>query len=193
MRSLVSTFALSAMTFAMTWVRPASADEPDTYCLDHKVTTIDGEEVDLKKYEGKVLLIVNVASRCGLTPQYKQLQAIYEKFEPRGLAVLGFPCNQFLGQEPGTAAEIKQFCQTKYHVAFDLFSKIDVNGKSASDLYQQLTSLTVEPVGKGPISWNFEKFLVDRQGRVVARFGPRTSPDDPKLVSRIEQELNRES
>ncbi len=157
--------------------------------LDFKMKSINGDEVDLGDYRGKVLLIVNVASKCGLTPQYEQLQAMYKKYEPQGFAVLAFPCNQFGQQEPGTPDEIKQFCKVNYGVTFPLFAKIEVNGDGAAPLYKYLTSLDVQPAGSGKISWNFEKFVIGRNGQVVARFAPRTKPDDPELVRVIEAEL----
>ena len=138
---------------------------------------------------GQVMLIVNVASKCGYTSQYEQLQALHEKYAEQGLAILGFPCNQFLGQEPGSAEEIRQFCRVNYGVTFDLFAKVEVNGDGACDLYKTLTALDTEPVGPGKISWNFEKFVVGRDGEVVARFSPRTKPNDPELVKVIEAEL----
>ncbi|HEY6564442.1 MAG TPA: glutathione peroxidase [Pirellulaceae bacterium] len=162
------------------------------YCLDHTLKTNAGVEQRLDEYLGKVVLIVNVASECGLTPQYEALQALHDKYGGRGLVILGFPCNQFGGQEPGTAEEILQFCSTKYHVTFPLFAKLEVNGQGADALYQQLTALEVGPAEKGPIRWNFEKFLVDRRGHVVARFAPTTRPDDPALLARLEQELDVE-
>ena len=138
--------------------------------LSFVMKSLDGKDVDLSKYQGKVVLIVNVASKCGLTPQYKQLQALHEKYAKDGLAILGFPCNQFLSQEPGTPEQIKEFCRVNYGVSFDLFAKIEVNGDGACDLYKLLTALNTKPVGPGPISWNFEKFIVGRNGEVVARF-----------------------
>lgn len=157
--------------------------------LDFEMKTIDGETVDLGKYQGKVVLIVNVASECGLTPQYEGLQAIYEKYQPKGFVVLGFPSNQFGLQEPGSDAEIKQFCTTEYDVSFPMFSKIEVKGENAAPLYQYLTSKEAQPAGSGEISWNFEKFLLDRDGKVVARFSPPTTPDAPELIKAIEAEL----
>jgi glutathione peroxidase len=146
--------------------------------------------VDLvEKYKGDVLLVVNVASKCGLTPQYKDLQALHEKYKSRGLAVVGFPCNQFGKQEPGTPDEIREFCTTNYGVTFDLFEKIEVNGPGACDLYKHLTALQTQPKESGEISWNFEKFVVGRDGKVVARFAPRTKPTDPDLIKTIEAEL----
>jgi glutathione peroxidase len=157
--------------------------------LSFTMKSLGGKQVDLGKYQGKVVLIVNVASKCGLTPQYKQLQALHEKHSKDGLAVLGFPCNQFLSQEPGTAEEIKEFCRVNYGVTFDVFAKVEVNGDGACDLYKTLTALDTKPVGPGKISWNFEKFIIGRDGEVVARFSPRTKPDDPKLLKVIEAEL----
>ena len=156
--------------------------------LSFTMKSLDGKDVDLSKYQGKVVLIVNVASKCGLTGQYEQLQELHEKYAEKGLAVLGFPCNQFLCQEPGTAEEIKEFCRVNYGVTFDMFAKVKVNGKGACDLYKTLTALDTKPVGR-KISWNFEKFIVGRDGEVVARFSPRTKPDDPKLLKVIEAEL----
>lgn len=158
--------------------------------IEFKVKTLEGKEADLAKtYKGKVLLVVNVASECGLTPHYEGLQALHEKYKDRGLCVLGFPCNQFGAQEPGTAEQIRESCTTNYGVTFDMFEKIDVNGSGACDLYKHLTALEAKPKGKGKISWNFEKFAVGRDGRVVARFTPRTKPNDPNLIKTIEAEL----
>jgi glutathione peroxidase len=165
----------------------ASSDKPAA--LDFKMKSLDGKEVDLKKYEGKVVLVVNVASQCGLTPQYEQLQAIHDKYKAQGLAVLGFPCNQFGKQEPGTAEEIRQFCSTNYDVSFDMFEKVNVNGPDACALYKYLTALQLKPKGAGDVSWNFEKFLIDRSGKVIARFEPRTKPDAPEVLEAIEKEL----
>ena len=150
---------------------------------------ITGEDCTLNEYKGKVLLIVNVASKCGFTKQYAGLQKLYEKYGPRGLVVLGFPSNDFLGQEPGTAEEIQTFCKVNYGVTFDMFAKVNVKGKKACDLYKTLTALDTKPVGPGKISWNFEKFVVGRNGEVVARFSPRTKPDDPEVIKVIEAEL----
>jgi glutathione peroxidase len=166
----------------------AQADDHDC-ALNFKVPTIDGETVDLEQYEGKVVLIVNVASQCGLTPQYEGLEKLYGQYKEKGLVVLGFPCNQFGKQEPGSEAEIKEFCSSKYKVTFPMFSKLEVNGEGASPLYKYLTSQDTQPVEKGAISWNFEKFLVGRDGKVVARFSPRTKPDAAELVKAIEAQL----
>jgi len=158
--------------------------------INFKMKSLDGKEVDLpQKYKGKVLLVVNVASKCGLTPQYADLEALHEKYAAKGLCVLGFPCNQFGQQEPGTAGEIREFCTAKYGVKFDMFEKIEVNGDGACGLYKHLTALQTQPKGSGDITWNFEKFLVSRDGKVVARFAPRTKPNDPLVIAAIEAEL----
>jgi len=158
--------------------------------LDHQMQTLDGEKINLaEKYRGKVVLLVNVASKCGLTPQYEQLEALHDKYADDGLAIVGVPCNQFKNQEPGTAAEIAEFCKTKYGVEFDLLAKVDVNGPDAAPLYKHLTSKETNPQFAGDITWNFEKFLFDRQGRLVARFAPRVRPDSKEVVSAIEAEL----
>jgi glutathione peroxidase len=167
-----------------------NAGEPSAP-LDFKMKSLDGQEIELSKYKGKVVLIVNVASRCGLTPQYEQLQSLHQKYASKGLAIIGFPCNQFGAQEPGTSQEIKQFCSTKFGVTFDMFSKIDVNGDDACPLYKHLTSLDTKPKGAGKIEWNFEKFVLNRKGEVVARFAPRTKPDAPEVLKVIEAELEK--
>ena len=159
--------------------------------LNFKAKTIDGETVDLEDYEGKVVLIVNTASRCGLTPQYAGLQQMYKKYEEKGFVVLGFPCNQFGRQEPGSDADIKEFCSSRYDVSFPMFSKIDVNGGDAAPIYKFLTSQDTKPAGKGDISWNFEKFLIDREGQLVGRYSPRTKPSDADLVKAVESELGK--
>lgn len=176
------------ITLAASMSHAADAEKRQS-ALDFKMKTIDGETVDLEKYRGKVVLVVNVASECGLTPQYEGLQALYEKYQKKDFVVLGFPSNQFGEQEPGSDAQIKQFCTTKYDVGFPMFSKIEVNGEDAAPLYQYLTAQDVQPVGDGEISWNFEKFLLDRDGKVVARFSPPTTPDAPELIKAIEAEL----
>jgi len=157
--------------------------------LRFTMRSLAGEETDLAKYTGKVVMIVNVASKCGYTPQYKQLQQLHEKYGERGLAILGFPCNKFLWLEPGSDKEIQEFCRVNYGVTFDLFAKVDVKGKKACDLYKFLTSLDTKPKGAGKIGWNFEKFIVDRKGTVVARFGSGTKPDAPEVVEILEREL----
>jgi glutathione peroxidase len=156
---------------------------------DAPVRALDGGPADLSDYEGKALLIVNVASQCGLTPQYSGLQQLHQEYGPRGFEVLGFPCNQFGGQEPGTADEIAQFCETSYGVDFPLFEKIEVNGEGRHPLYDKLTAAADADGEAGDIQWNFEKFLVSPQGEIVGRFRPMTTPDDADLVQAIEGQL----
>ncbi len=170
------------------------------------VKTIQGKEVDLSQYQGKVLLVVNVASKCGLTPQYEGLEKLYEAQKENGLEILGFPANNFLAQEPGTDAEIQEFCSLTYDVKFPLFSKISVAGDDKHPLYQTLTQAIPERVGEGPwwkdlvdygltpnpkpeVLWNFEKFLVNKEGEIVGRFAPDITADDARLVDAINAEL----
>ena len=143
---------------------------------DITVDDIHGKPVKLSRYKGKVLLIVNTASKCGFTPQYKGLEALYQKLHGKGLEILGFPCNQFGAQEPGSEAEIEQFCELNYGVTFPMFAKVDVNGESASPLYKHLKSSKKGMLGSEGIKWNFTKFLVDREGNVVERYAPQTEP-----------------
>jgi glutathione peroxidase len=154
---------------------------------DIAVKDIDGKDQSLKAYKGQVLLIVNVASHCGLTPQYKSLEALHEKYKGKQFAVLGFPCNQFAGQEPGTNEEIKQFCSSKYSVTFPLFDKIEVNGAGRHPLYAALAGQ--ESPFPGDIKWNFGKFLVGRDGKILKRFEPKTTPDSPEVTAAIEAAL----
>jgi glutathione peroxidase len=158
-----------------------------TSIYDFSANSLDGKPVSLKDYAGKVLLVVNTASKCGFTPQYEGLEALHQKYRERGLAVLGFPCNQFGAQEPGTADEIGSFCQKNYGVSFPLFEKIDVNGDGAHPLYRWLKSSAKGVLGSEGIKWNFTKFLVDRQGHVIERFAPTTKPAD--LAADIEKLL----
>ncbi len=156
---------------------------------DFTVKTIDGQERSLRDYAGNVVLVVNVASQCGLTPHYAGLQELHEKFGTRGLVVLGFPCNQFGSQEPGSEAEIKTFCETRFGVTFPMFAKIDVNGAARHPLYAFLTEQATQPDGPGAIQWNFAKFLIDRSGNVAARFAPTTAPVSDEIVGAIERAL----
>jgi glutathione peroxidase len=156
---------------------------------DAKINTLEGQSADLSEYKGKALLMVNVASKCGLTPQYEGLENLHEKYGSRGFEVLGFPCNQFMGQEPGTAEEIREFCDTSYHVQFPLFEKIDVNGANQHPLYAELEQTADADGEAGDVKWNFEKFLVSPEGKVVARFRPQVTPEDPALVEAIETQL----
>lgn len=157
--------------------------------LQFEVADIDGRKVDLGKYKGKVVLIVNVASECGYTPQYKGLQELHAKYGPKGLAILGFPCNDFGRQESGTEAKIKEFARTKYGVGFDLFSKVGITGSDACPLYRHLTAKEME--NGGEVRWNFEKFLLGRDGEVVARFPSDVEPTSRELLDLLEKELNR--
>jgi glutathione peroxidase len=156
---------------------------------DTPIHTLEGQPTDLSGFRGKALLVVNVASKCGLTPQYEGLQELHEKFADRGFEVLGFPCNQFMGQEPGTPEEIREFCDSTYHVTFPLFEKIDVNGAKRHAIYQELTQAADADGEAGDVKWNFEKFLVSPEGNVVARFRPQVTPGDDALVSAIEEQL----
>lgn len=151
---------------------------------DFKLTTINGEDTTLEPYKGKVLLIVNVASKCGYTPQYDGLETLYTKYKDKGLMVLGFPCNQFGSQEPGSEAEIQNFCRVNFGVTFPMFSKINVNGENTHPLYQYLKSQKPGLLGTESIKWNFTKFLVDNEGKVIERFGSSTKPKE--LEERIE-------
>ncbi|NVK40173.1 MAG: glutathione peroxidase [Oceanospirillaceae bacterium] len=148
-----------------------------TRLYDYQVAAIDGTAVDLSDYRGKVLLIVNVASQCGFTPQYKGLQALYDKYRERGFVVLGFPCNQFRQQEPGDGPQISTFCETHYGVSFPLFSKIDVNGRDAEPLFDYLKAAAPGLLGSKTIKWNFTKFLISRDGARIQRFAPSTTPE----------------
>ncbi len=178
---------MTACSWKEVKVVSASSAAASAVVLDHQVSTIKGEPVALSSYRGKVMLVVNTASECGLTPQYEGLQQLWEKYRERGLVVLGFPCNDFGGQEPGAPAEIASFCATRFSVSFPLFEKVRAKGDK-SPLYKTLTE-DVEPSLRGEIKWNFTKFLADRQGKVVARFEPAVKPDDPKLIAEIERLL----
>jgi glutathione peroxidase len=174
--------AAGCLAAALAW--PAGAADAPSSPLAFTLDRIDGTPQPLEAWRGQVLLLVNVASRCGLTPQYEGLEALYDRYRERGFAVLGFPANDFAGQEPGSNEEIAEFCRATYSVEFPLFGKIHVKGPEQHPLYAMLTGLP-EPLG-GPVEWNFQKYLVDREGRVVARFAPRTDPLSPELVGRLE-------
>lgn len=145
---------------------------------DYSAKSLEGQPVNLSNFKDKVLLIVNTASQCGFTPQYKGLQELYDKYSAQGLVILGFPCNQFGQQEPGNEAEIQSFCETRFGVTFPLFEKIDVNGKNAHPVYQYLTKVAPGILGTEAIKWNFTKFLIDRNGKIVKRYAPLTKPED---------------
>ncbi len=157
--------------------------------LDFQMTTIDGKKVELSKYKGKVVLMVNVASKCGNTPQYEGLEKVYQKYKDKGLVILGFPANNFGGQEPGSDEDIAKFCSSKYNVSFDLFSKISVKGDDQHPLYKFLTSAETDPKFSGNVTWNFEKFLVGKNGEVINRFSPKEKPDSDKIIQAIEAAL----
>lgn len=169
-------------TFSAEMSRPVDEAESTFYSMQTR--TLSGEPVDLTQYKGKVSLIVNTASQCGLTPQYEGLEALYRELSPQGFVILGFPSNDFMGQEPGTAKEIAEFCRTNFDVTFPLFAKDHVKGEEKSEIYGTLVATGLEEP-----TWNFTKYLVDRQGKVVARFGPRTKPDDADLRQAIEDLL----
>ncbi|OGF51695.1 MAG: glutathione peroxidase [Candidatus Firestonebacteria bacterium GWA2_43_8] len=160
--------------------------------FDLVMKDIDGKDTGLETFKGKVILIVNVASKCGFTPQYKGLESIYEKYKDKGFVILGFPANDFLWQEPGTNEEIKQFCLLKYNVTFPMFAKISVKGKEQSPLYKYLTEKETNPDFSGPIKWNFTKFLIDRKGNIAARFEPKVTPESDEVVKKIEEELGKQ-
>src|SRR3954447_19494063 len=156
---------------------------------DPPVKTLHGEDASLGEHKGKALLVVNVASKCGLTPQYTALEELQKTYADRGFSVVGFPCNQFGGQEPGTAEEIATFCSTSYGVTFPLMEKIEVNGEGRHPVYDELTAVADDEGHKGDIRWNFEKFVLSPEGEIVARFSPMVKPDDEKLVHVIEEQL----
>jgi glutathione peroxidase len=182
-----------ALILALAPLAVVSAADPTkkpSSVLDFHAKDIDGKDVDLASYKGKVLLIVNTASQCGLTPQYKDLEAMYEKYKDQGFAVLGFPANEFGGQEPGNNDQIKEFCSTKYSVSFPLFSKVVVKGKGIDPIFEYLTSESTNPKFAGPIKWNFNKFLVNRRGEVIGRFEPKKDPHwTEPVMSAVEKAL----
>jgi glutathione peroxidase len=159
--------------------------------LDFTEKSIDGQSVPLSEYKGKVVMFVNVASKCGYTPQYAGLESLYRKYKDQGFVILGFPANNFMSQEPGTNAEIKQFCHNKYDVTFPMFSKISVKGDDEAPLYHFFTDSKTNPTTGGDIKWNFTKFLVGKDGRIIARFEPATTPESPEVTSAIESALKQ--
>lgn len=199
MRRTIAAWTVCGLLAAALSAAPQAAPAPEeaknmtaaqaASVLDFTLNDIEGKPKPLADYKGKVLLIVNVASRCGYTPQYEQLQNLHEKYAEKGLAVLAFPANNFGGQEPGTDEEIRTFCTKNFGVQFDLFSKISVKGDDAADLYRFLTDREKNGEFGGDIRWNFTKFLVDREGKVVARYESRTRPDDPQVIAAIERAL----
>ncbi|MFN8617020.1 MAG: glutathione peroxidase [Dehalococcoidia bacterium] len=152
--------------------------------LERTMKRLNGKDEDLSQYKGKVVMVVNTASKCGLTPQYKGLQAIYDQYHEKGFEILGFPANNFMGQEPGSNDEISEFCEINYGVTFPMFAKISVKGDDMDPLYREITTMP-EPIG-GDVLWNFQKYLLDRDGNVVQKIGPQTTPEDPAVTSAIE-------
>ena len=185
---IVGAAAIAALVASVGWTENASAGGKSV--LDFKMRDIDGKDVKLTKFKGNVLLVVNTASKCGYTPQYEGLESIYTKYKEKGFYVLGFPANNFGAQEPGTEAEIKEFCTSKYHVTFPMFAKISVKGEDQDPLYKFLTSKETDPDFAGDITWNFNKFLVDRKGNVVARFSSKDTPESPAVTQAIDKYLS---
>jgi glutathione peroxidase len=187
--AIVAGAALAAAALLTGSEPTAVAEEPaPPAVIDHTVTTLEGDSLDLKSFRGKPLLIVNTASKCGYTPQYAGLQRLHERYVERGLVVIGFPCNDFMGQEPGTEVEIGDFCRKNYGVSFPMMAKVHVKGKEKAPIYRTLTEQTADGI-RGEIKWNFTKFLVDGDGHVVARFGSSVEPESPELVAAIEKLL----
>jgi glutathione peroxidase len=184
-RKLASAFVLCLSLAATAFAAPTAK------VYDYTLKSIDGEPTRFTQFHGKVLLLVNVASSCGFTPQYKALEAIYEKYKDRGLVIVGIPANNFANQESGTDAEIKTFCSKKYNVTFPMMSKVSVLGTDKTPLYQYLTDKSTDPAFSGDIKWNFTKFLFDRNGKPVARFEPAITPDSPQVVAAIESALGQ--
>jgi glutathione peroxidase len=177
----------SVVAFLFLGVMLAFAASKTVY--DFTLSSIDGQPTSMGTYKGKVLLVVNVASRCGFTPQYSALESVYEKYKDRGLVIVGVPANNFGAQEPGTNQKIKTFCTRKYNVQFPMMSKVSVKGSDTAPLYQYLTDTSVNPKTGGEIKWNFTKFLFDRNGNIVARFEPEVTPDSPQVIAAIEKTL----
>ncbi len=194
MRSVLIGFAVAVLLVAVCLAENTPQTQPKENknvpaTLNFKMKSLDGKDVELSKYQGKVVMMVNTASKCGFTPQYAGLQALHKKYAEKGLAVLGFPCDDFGHQEPGTDSDIKQFCQKNYGVDFDMFSKIDVKGENQAPLYKFLTDQKTDPKFPGEVKWNFEKFLIGRDGKIVARFRSAVKPDSEEITKAIEAEL----
>ncbi|HMQ03476.1 MAG TPA: glutathione peroxidase [Pyrinomonadaceae bacterium] len=195
---LIAAFLVIAAMGAAYWTglafNPSPSEPPKEKSMyEFTLKDIDGKDIKLEKYRGNVVMLVNTASRCGLTSQYEGLQAIYDQYKDRGFVVLGFPANNFLGQEPGTDQEIKDFCTLNYKVTFPMFSKISVRGSDQHPFYTFLTNERSNPGFSGEITWNFEKFLVDREGKMIARFSPRTEPKAAEVTEAIEKALGAAS
>ena len=179
---------LLTLVFALVFMFAMSAFAASSV-LDFTMKSIEGQPTPLSAYQGKAVLVVNVASRCGFTPQYTALEATYRHYKDQGFIILGFPANDFMGQEPGTDQEIQQFCKAKYEVTFPMFSKISVKGDDQAPLYKFLTDQGTNPTAPGEIKWNFTKFLIGRDGKVAARFEPAVKPDSPAVIQAIESAL----
>ena len=187
--AMCTAMAIVGLSCCLAHSQVTKGDSKMTGVLDFKMKAIDGKETDLSQYKGKVVLIVNVASKCGLTDQYKGLQAMYLKYKDQGLVIIGVPSNDFGNQEPGTDADIAKFCSLNYNVTFPMMSKVVVKGKGQTPLYQFLTSKKTNPRFAGEIEWNFTKFLIGRTGEIVNRFEPEVEPDSAAVVRAIEAEL----
>ncbi len=185
--AMMSAYVASPVSLAT--VVAGEKKEMTPEALRFQMKDLEGNDVDLAKYAGKVVVFVNVASKCGHTKQYAGLQALHEKYGEKGLAIVGVPCNQFGGQEPGSNKEIREFCSSAYKVEFDLLDKVDVNGDEACDLYKYLKKQDTTPASSGEVKWNFEKFVLDRNGKVIGRFGSKVLPESPELVALIESAL----
>jgi len=188
---IIAVAAAAAAAYKYGFILNPSPSAPplEKSVYDFTMKDIDGRDVKLDAYRGKVVMIVNVASKCGFTPQYEGLQALYEKNKDKGFVILGFPANNFLSQEPGTDAEIKEFCSTKYNVTFPMFAKISVKGKDQHPLYTFLTNKQSDPEFAGDVTWNFNKFLLDREGKVVARFGSQDTPESETVTAAVAKSL----
>ncbi len=188
---LLTVAAIAAGAYKFGFImNPSPTDPPkEKSVYEFTMKDIDGKDQRLDAYKGKVVMIVNVASKCGYTPQYEGLEALYEKYKDKGFVILGFPANNFMGQEPGTEAEIKEFCTSKYHVTFPMFAKISVKGKDQHPLYNYLTNKASDPAFAGDISWNFNKFIADKNGNIVARFGSKDTPESEAVSTAIEKYL----
>jgi glutathione peroxidase len=183
--------ALTAVMLVGTAAAAAEGDQPVKHALDFKMKDIKGKELDLSQYKGKVVLFVNVASRCGFTPQYRALQKLYEDNKDKGLVIVGVPANEFGKQEPGTDQQILEFCETTYNVTFPMLSKVVVKGEGITPLYDYLTSKKTNPKHGGPIEWNFTKFLIGRDGKVAGRFEPQVEPNAEELATAVKKELDK--
>lgn len=179
------------LVFALVSLMAGTVLAAATSVYNFTLKSIDGQPVSLSAYHGKVLMLVNVASKCGFTPQYTALESLYEKYKDKGLVIVGIPANNFGGQEPGTNEEIKKFCSSKYSVSFPMMSKVSVKGDDKTPLYIFLTDKATDPKFGGDIQWNFTKFLFDRNGNPVARFEPNVTPDSPQVVAAVESALKQ--